>query len=288
MTARQVLLSVCLIAQTSLAQFSPALLQNKSYWSDGKSEIDFYNAEFLREGQKYPCELMAIFTPKFVDATSFSPLKDQQRPASLPVIEMNEFATVPRGLVTEQRSLRVLWRMDLMSTARISFVGTDGLGQIMKSLSETREANKVAWQYRSESYHEAVDLQQIDSPAGIALFYDELLLRVRTLDFSKNVGEAEIQVAPSLVAATGKFGGFSPAKVSWKIGDRAINVDLRHEAGVDHFVLDRDFPFLLREWQMFDGSHLKMKNSLRADFTNYMKNGDRERALKDPMLRHPD
>jgi len=31
-----------------------------------------------------------------------------------------------------------------------------------------------------------------------------------------------------------------------------------------------------------------MKNSLRIDYWNYNKPGDRDRALKDPMLRHPD
>jgi hypothetical protein len=31
-----------------------------------------------------------------------------------------------------------------------------------------------------------------------------------------------------------------------------------------------------------------MKNSIRAAYETYTKPGDRERALKDPMLRHPD
>jgi hypothetical protein len=45
---------------------------------------------------------------------------------------------------------------------------------------------------------------------------------------------------------------------------------------------------LLREWSAADGSHLKLKNSLKMDYWNYGKNGDRERALNNPMLRHPD
>jgi hypothetical protein len=31
-----------------------------------------------------------------------------------------------------------------------------------------------------------------------------------------------------------------------------------------------------------------MKRSLKVDYWNYNKPGDRERALADPMLRHPD
>ena len=81
---------------------------------------------------------------------------------------------------------------------------------------------------------------------------------------------------------------FKPARVNFKTGDRSINVDVRHDAGTDRFVLDRDFPFLLRQWNAADGSHLKLKNSLKVAYWNYSAPGDRERALKDPMLRHPD
>jgi len=67
-----------------------------------------------------------------------------------------------------------------------------------------------------------------------------------------------------------------------------IEVSAQHSGGIDRFVLDRDFPFLLREWQMADGSKLKLKRGLKADYWNYSKEGDRERALKNPMLQHPD
>jgi hypothetical protein len=53
-------------------------------------------------------------------------------------------------------------------------------------------------------------------------------------------------------------------------------------------VLDRDGPHLLREWTAADGSRLKMKRNLKVDYWNYSKNGDRERALANPMLRQPD
>jgi hypothetical protein len=65
-------------------------------------------------------------------------------------------------------------------------------------------------------------------------------------------------------------------------------VTVQHAGGTDRFLLDSDFPFLLREWNLADGSRLKMKYGLKADYWNYNKNGDRERALKNPMLRHPD
>ena len=81
---------------------------------------------------------------------------------------------------------------------------------------------------------------------------------------------------------------FKPARVNFKTSDRSIDVDVRHDAGTDRFVLDRDFPFLLRQWNAADGSRLKMKRSLKVAYWNYNKTGDREKALADPMLRHPD
>ena len=46
--------------------------------------------------------------------------------------------------------------------------------------------------------------------------------------------------------------------------------------------------FFSDEWTAADGSHLKLKRSLKVAYENYTKAGDRERALADPMLRHPD
>jgi hypothetical protein len=281
---------ILLLAFTSsaFAQFSPALVQNASYWSDGKSELNLYAADFTRDGQPHQCELVLIFTPESVDPISFEQLSDVKPAERLPAIEMNETATLSRGLTTEQRSIRAVWRINAMSLARISFAGTDGLGQIFKRVREVRNNENVTWQYVCDTYRDLADLQEIESPKPIAIFYGELPLRVRTLDFSKTTGEGDLHLFPTLARPERQPNKFAPAKISWKINDRTIDVDLSHADGKDHFVLDRDFPFLLREWQMADGSRLRMKNSLKVDYKNYLKNGDRERALKDPMLRHPD
>src|SRR5438552_13757210 len=132
-----------------------------------------------------------------------------------------------------------------------------------------------------------------DGSENIALpangyFYDELPLRVRTIDFSKPNGEFSIQLAPTMINSKKEAIVFKPAKISFASTEKTIEVDLQHAGGKDHFVLDREFPFLFREWNAADGSHLKLKRSLKIDYWNYNKPGDRERALKDPALRHPD
>ena len=275
-------------AASVTAQFVPMLLQNGSYWDYRKSEFDSYDADFKRDGQSHKCELLMIFTAQGVDAKTLEDLHDPRRPNAVPVIQMKQIATIPRGLVTEQRSTTAWWRADLGSLAQIAFSGTDSVERAVKNVCEKREGDSLSWTFRSDTSRGRVDSQQIALPTGTVLFYDELPLRARMLDFSKASGELEVQLAATLTDPGKDFPGFKPAKISWKIGEREIAVDLKHDAGKDHLVLDRDFPFLLREWHMPDGSRMKMTNSLRVEYRNYMKNGDRERALKDPMLRHPD
>jgi hypothetical protein len=273
---------------TAPAQFAPTLLQNASYWGDGKSEVDFYEAEFVRDAQPRACEVLITFTPGLVDPSTLTPPDDPKQPGAIAVIRMNEVATLPRGLFSEQRSSSALWRTDFMSLAQMSFAGTDGIGNVSKSVYENRSASKVTWNYSCDTWRGKIDRREISCLDGSTVFYDELPLRVRMLDFSKATGEFDAQLLPTLTAAQKELGEIKPAKFSWKIGDRSIAVSVQHAAGMDRFVLDRDFPFLLREWTAADGSHLKLKNSLKVDYRNYGKNGDRERALKDPMLRHPD
>ena len=81
---------------------------------------------------------------------------------------------------------------------------------------------------------------------------------------------------------------WKPAQVSYETGRRFITVNVQHREGKDEFVLDRNFPHLLREWSAADGNHLKLKRSLKAAYWKYSEPGDRERALADPRLQHPD
>lgn len=276
------------VANSLYGQFVPALLENRSYWGDGKSEIDFYGAEFTRDGENIACDVTMIFTPIFADPNTFAPAGDNKQPGAVPAIRMTHSITIPRGLAAEQRSIDALWRMDSMSLARLSFAGSDVLGGVAKSLREQRETAGASWSYICDSYTGRTEPQVISLGGKSVVAYEELPLRVRTLDFGTSTGEFEIELAPSLVSPTKEFGDFKSATIIWKAGQRTIDVAVQHSLGKDSFTLDSNFPFLLRDWRAWDGTHWKMKNSIRADYRKYLKRGDRERALKDPMLRHPD
>lgn len=280
-------LAALVLTCSASAQFAPAFLQNASYWRDGKSEIDFYNVDYSHESQHYQAELLMVFTPDFVDPNLFTHLDDPKQNGALPIIRMHEVVTVPRGLLIEQRSIDALWRMDFMSLARLSFVGSDGIGPVVRSVTENRVNNAVAWKYLGNSYRSKSE-KTLSLPNGTAILYDELPLRVRTIDFTKPSGSFEIQLAPSLINSKDEELIFRPATVSYKFSERAIDVQVKQGGATDQFTVDRDFPFLVREWKASDGSQFKLKNSIKADIASFTKPGDRERALKDPMLRHPD
>ena len=275
------------VAGSLNGQFVPDLLENRSYWGDGKSEIDFYQVEFLRDAENVVCEVIMIFTPVFVDPNSLAVVENKQ-PGAVPAIRMIHTATIPRGLSAEPRSVDALWRMDSMSLARLSFSGSDIFGSVSKSVRERRETSGVIWSYQCDSYTGRSEPQPVPLGEKTVVAYEELPLRLRTLDFGKSTGEADIELAPSLVSAAKEFGQMKPAKIAWKMAERTIDIEVQHSLGKDLFTLDSNFPHLLRDWQAWDRTHWKMKNSIRADYTKYLKKGDRERAFKDPMLRHPD
>jgi hypothetical protein len=108
------------------------------------------------------------------------------------------------------------------------------------------------------------------------------------MDFAKNSGEFAVQLAGSIINSKKDTLAFKPAKIFFKVTEKIIDVAVEHAGGVDHFILDRDGPHLLREWTAADRSHFKLKRNLKVDYWNYNKPGDRERALANPMLRQPD
>jgi hypothetical protein len=130
--------------------------------------------------------------------------------------------------------------------------------------------------------------QEDVKPPANGYFYDELPWLVRTIDFTKPSAEFEIELAGSTIKSKKDTFSFQPAKVSFTSTERAIDVAVKHAGGTEHFIVDRWFPNLLREWNAADGNRLKMKRNLKVDYWNYNKPGDRERALNNPMLRLPD
>ncbi len=283
-----VLVITLLISAQVRAQFTPGILANDSYWSDGKAEFDIYDAQLMRNGELRHCEALHILLRERIDPKNLARVDEAKPGGAIHAVRMQQIWNAPIGIFLEQVSIAAYWRLDTFSLAELNLAGTDSFGNVMMRFEQKNSGPEMTWNFARYSYRAGSTTGSITMPPN-AYFADELPLRVRTIDFTKPPVEFDIQLALP-IAGTDKAEEvkFAPAKVSWRPVERSIEVTVQGAKGRERFVLDREFPFLLREWNTPDGSKLKLKRGLKADYWNYGKNGDRERALKNPMLQHPD
>ena len=274
-------------AQSALAQFTPALLQNASYWEGGKAEFNIYGAEISRYGIPRPCEVLHILVREPFDPKQLVKPDNPNQPGAIPVLKMNQILHVPTGLYVYQQMHANFWRIDNAQLLKFSLTSNDSCGNTFKQARRESD-DRLTYEYRTYWDGMAEGKENITLPAS-GYFYDELPWLVRTIDFiTKPAGNFEIQLAGTTINSKKDAIAFKPAKISYKSTRRTIDIDVEHAGGTDRFSLDERFPHLLREWDAADGSKLKMKRSLKVPYWDFNKPGDRERALADPMLRHPD
>jgi len=278
-------LPLILLTLDAHAQFSPALLQNDSYWADGKAEFNIYAAEISRYGVPRACEVLHILVREPFDPKQFVKPEGPARPDAIAVLKLNQILSVPTGLYLYQQMHSNFWRVDNAQLAKWSLTSNDSCGNTYKEAR--REGDAFNYEYRTYWDGMAAGQEKVSPPAN-GYFYDELPWLVRTIDFGKAKAGFEIQLAGSSINSKKDAFTFQPARISFTGTERALDVAVQHAGGTDHFILDAGGPHLLREWKAADGSRLKMKRNLKVDYWNYNKPGDRERALNNPMLRLPD
>ncbi|HSV61904.1 MAG TPA: hypothetical protein VLH83_01050 [Chthoniobacterales bacterium] len=279
------LIAFFLLANSALAQFTPAFLQNNSYWGDGKAEFNIYDAQIVREGAPRPCEVLHIFVREAFDPKQLVKPNNVSQPDAVQVLRLNQILHVPMGLSVHQQMHSSFWRVDNAQLLKFSLTSSDSIGNTYKEAR--RDNDQFAYEYHTYLDGMASARETVALPAN-GYFYDELPWLVRTIDFQKPSTPFEVQLAGTAIHSNKDSFVFKPAKISFKSTEREIDVAVEHTAGTDHFILDRDFPNLLRQWNAADGSRLNMKRSLKVAYWNYNKPGDREKALADPMQRHPD
>src|SRR5712691_7579197 len=272
-------------AATTQAQFTPAFVQNSSYWNDGKAEFNIYDAQIVRYGQPRQTEVLHILVREPFDLKQLVKADDWQRPGVVQVLKLNQILHVPTGIYVYQQMHSNFWRADNARLAKFSLTSNDSCGNTYKEARRGGEIFAYQWHTYWDGMVEGRGKVRLP-PNGF--FYDELPLRVRTIDFSKPGGDFEIQLAPTIINSKKDNLVWKPAQVHFESTERAIYVTVQHAAGIERFMLDREFPFLLRTWEAADGSCLTLKRSLKVDYWNYHAVGDRKRALLNPMLEHPD
>ena len=267
------------------AQFTPALLQNNSYWGDGKAEFNIYDAQIARYGVPRQCEVLHILVREPFDPKQLVKPDNPNQPEAVAVLKLNQILHVPTGLYVYQQMHSNFWRVDNAQLLKFSLSSNDSCGNTFKEAR--RSGDQFSYEYHTYWDGMADGKENVALPAN-GYFYDELPWLVRTLDFSKPSAGFEVQLAGSTINSKKDTFAFKSAKISFTSTEKFIDVAVEHAGGTDHFILDRDGPHLLREWTAAGGSHLKLKRNLKVDYWNYNKPGDRERALNDPILRQPD
>jgi hypothetical protein len=178
------------------------------------------------------------------------------------------------------------WRVDNGQLLKWSLTSNDSCGNTYKEVRRG-VADNLTYEFRT--YWDGMASGQENlALARNAWFYDELPWRVRTIDFGKPSGTIDLLLCRTAITSKKDNFDFKPARLTYTTSPRTIDIVLQHEGGTDKFVLDRNGPYLLREWVAADGGRLRMKRCLKVDYWNYNKPGDREKALNNPMLRPPD
>src|SRR5881394_1106212 len=95
-------LALFLIATTAFAQFTPALLQNNSYWGDGKAEYNIYDAQIVRDGVSHSGEVLHILVREAFDPQQFVK-QDAPSADAIAVLKLNQIIHISAGLALFQQ-----------------------------------------------------------------------------------------------------------------------------------------------------------------------------------------
>ena len=268
------------------AQFGAAWLQDEKYWGDGKAEFNLYDAQQVRYGQARPSEVIHILVREPFSQRELVKAEPGSNPGTYPVLKLNQILHVPTGIYVYQQMHSAFWRTDSGALIKATLTSNDSCGNTYKefrALAGPASWLGGGWRYEWRTYWEGASAgeEKIRAPKA-AVFYDELPMRVRTIDFSTAPNPFAIQLAPTIVRSKKDDVSFAPASVSWNRTGSQIMVKVTSGKLTDEFLLDSDAPHRLRQWRMSDGGQLTLRRSLKIDYWNYHKPGDRERALALP------
>src|SRR5213078_2818426 len=121
-----------LLASSACAQFTPALIQNNSYWGDGKAEFDIYDAQIVREGAPRPCEVLHVLVRELFDPKQLVKSDKPNQPDVISVLKLNQILHVPTGLYVAQEMHSNFWRVDNAQLLKFSLTSNDSCGNTYK------------------------------------------------------------------------------------------------------------------------------------------------------------
>src|SRR5438552_17229730 len=152
-------------------QFSPAFIQNSSYWNDGKAEFNIYDAQIVRYGQPRPSEVLHILVREPFDLQQLVKADDWQRPGVIQVLKLNQILHIPTGLYVYQQMHSNFWRVDNAKLLKFSLTSSDSCGNTYKEAR--RNGDQLSYEYHTYWDGMGEGKETIAQPAN-GYFYDEL------------------------------------------------------------------------------------------------------------------
>ena len=255
------------------------------YWRDGKAEFNTYDAKIVRYGEPRPCEVIHVVVREDFAPNTMVKADSGKQPGVYPVLKLNQILHVPTGLYVYQQMHSAFWRIGDGSLIKWSLTSCDSAGntfkQALRAAAKGMDEPAAPWKYEFRTYWQGMEGgEETLRPPADGYFYDELPVLVRAIDFTSPEGTFPIHLTKTVIQSKRDTLSFAPALVNYTTdADKSvITVVVSQAGGKDEFVLDAKPPYLMREWHMADGGELRLKSSLKIDYWNYNKLGDKERA----------
>ena len=256
-----------------------------AYWRDGKAEFNTYDAKIVRYGEARPCEVIHVVVREDFAPNTMVKADNWKGPGVYPVLKLNQILHIPTGLYVYQQMHSAFWRIGDGSLIKWSLTSCDSCGntfkQALRATAKGMDEPAAPWKYEFRTYWQGMEGgEETLRPPADGYFYDELPVLVRAIDFTAPEGSFPLHLTKTVIQSKRDTLSFAPALVNYTTDtDKGlITVVVSQAGGKDEFLLDAKAPHLLREWHMADGGELRLKSSLKIDYWNYNKLGDKERA----------
>lgn len=256
-----------------------------AYWHDGMAEFNIYRGSVTRYGTPMPeSRVLHIYVRESLLQDSLVKPDDWRNADAFPVLKLNQILHIPTGLYVYQQMHSGFWKTEGASLVKASLTSNDSCGNTYKEILRNADGSLTShWQTYWEGMAKG---SETITPPKNAIFYDELPVRVRSIDFNSLPQSFSIPMADSIIHSKHQPAAFHKADFQAKQSGNQITVQIRHAKGNDVFTLEKTFPHRILEWKRADGGHLILENSLKIDYWNYNQPGDLQRALRNPDASH--
>lgn len=278
--------ALCLMFSTpnfASAQWNAAWFQNESVWGDGKAEFTTFDAVQVRYGKPRPSKVIHILVRESLSKQEGVKPEPGSQAAAYPVLKLNQILQIPTGVYVYQQMHSAFWKTSDATLAKATLTSADSCGNTYKEFRALDGAQSwfgSGWRAQWWTYWEGMaHVEETIRPPASGIFYDELPVRVRTLDFAQAKGQISVPIAASIIQSKKDAVAFIPSTIRWTVDDTQIVVEVERGKLLDHFTLDRSAPHGLKLWQQADGGTLTRRHSSRMAYWELNQPGD-ERHLE--------